>query len=247
MNSYSAPDKIHNPRPIHLIVDATYFGERKEGRSWCVIDARDPVKKENLIWSFEDTETTSGYLYIREALEALGYTILSVTADGFSGIKTAFYGIPYQMCQVYMERLVIQGTTRNPQTEAGQVLLALVKTLHCTDSYTFHIRFKKYIERYQDFLNEKTVHPLTDERSWTHEDLRRAVHRLARHKRYLFIFEHNKNIPKTTNSLEGHFGHIKKLIRTHHGVNKENTQKILNTILFASTTAPNKKRLNEIL
>ena len=213
-----------------------------------VVVARNPVKQENLIWSFEDTETTSGYLYIREALEALGYTILSVTADGFSGIKTGFYGIPYQMCQVHMERLVIQGTTRSPQTEAGQVLLALVRTLfQGTNSHLFHTRLKNYIEKYNDFLNEKTIHPLTDEWSWTHEDLRRAVLRLRRHEKYLFTYEHNKNIPKTTNSLEGHFGHIKKLIRTHHGILKTNAQKILHSILLASTTAPTQDKLDEIL
>ena len=50
------PDKIHHPRPVHLVVDATYFGPRKEGDSWCVVVARDPVARENLLWSFEDGE-----------------------------------------------------------------------------------------------------------------------------------------------------------------------------------------------
>jgi len=130
LNSYTAPAKIHNPRHINLVVDATYFGERKEGKSWCAIVARDPRKHEDLVWSFEDTETTYAYALIRDELERLGYAIISVTADGFSGIKSAFYGIPYQMCQVHMERLVIYGTTRNPQTEAGQVLLALARSIH---------------------------------------------------------------------------------------------------------------------
>jgi hypothetical protein len=171
-----------------------------------------------------------------------------VTGDGFPGIKTAFHNIPYQMCHVHIERLVIRGTTRNPLTEAGQVLLALVRTLFKgTNSHIFHTRLKQYIERYKDFLNEKTTHPISGERSWTHEDLRRAVHCLIRHERYLFTYEHNRNIPKTTNSLEGHFRHIKKLIHVHHGVTKDNAQKIIHSILLTSTTSPNKKRLYEIL
>jgi hypothetical protein len=247
LNEYKSPEKIHNPRPVHLVVDATYFGERLEGRSWCVIVARDPYKKENLVWSFEDTETTYAYTGIRERLEGLGYIILSVTADGFSAIKSAFHGIPYQMCHVHMERLVIQGTTRKPQTEAGQVLLAMTRSIHKTNSHVFHTRLKKYIEQYNDFLNEKTTHPFSGEMSWTHEDLRRSIHRLMRHEKYLFTYEHDKSIPKTTNSLEGFFRHTKKLIHVHHGLSRVNMQRILHTIFLASTTAPNKKRLNESL
>lgn len=248
LDAYVAPSKIHHPRPVHLVMDATYFGSRKEGASWCVVVARDPKQKENLLWSFEDTETTSIYAWIRENLEALGYTVLSVTGDGFSGIKSAFYGIRFQMCHVHMERLVTRGTTRNPQTEAGRILLALVRTLYQgTNSHLFHTRLMKYVETYRDFLNEKTIHPLSEEQSWTHEELRRAVYCLMHHEKYLFTFEHNRAIPKTTNSLEGHFRHTKKLLHIHHGTSKPRAQKILRTILLASTTAPNKKRLDETL
>jgi hypothetical protein len=247
LDAYKDSTKTHHLRSIHLLVDATYFGERKEGANWCVVVARDPEHKENLLWSFEETETTSVYTWMRETLEGLGYTILSVTADGFSGIKSAFHGIPFQMCHVHMERLVTRKTTKNPQTQAGQILLALTRSLHDTDSHTFGRRLKHYLERYRDFLNEKTTHPLTGEWSYTHDDLRGALHRLLRHQRHLFTFEHNTDIPKTTNSLEGHFRHMKKLLHIHHGASKIRTQKILQTILLVSTTAPNKKRLDEVL
>ena len=125
--------------------------------------ARDPYNKENLWWMFTKSETTSVYRLMRDDLESLGYTILSVTGDGFGGIKQAFKGIPYQMCHVHMERIVIRGTTRNPQTEAGEVLLALVRTLYDTTSNLFHTRLTQYIEKYRDFLNEKTINPVTGE------------------------------------------------------------------------------------
>ena len=189
-------------------------------------------------------ETTLAYVRLREELETLGYTILSVTGDGFSGIKSAFHGIPYQMCHVHMERIVVRGTTRNPQTEAGQVLLALVRTLHQhTNSHLFHIRLNAYVERYRDFLNEKTTHPLSGNQSWTHEDLRQAVRCLLRHEKHLFTYEHDKQIPKTTNSLEGHFRHTKKLLHVHHGTSRRNTQRMLHSILLASTASPTKKHL----
>lgn len=246
-NRYRAPEKQHHPRPVHLIVDAVYFGERTEETSWCALVARDLYRKENLVWLFADAETTYGYALLRERLEALEYIILSVTGDGFSGIKSAFHGIPYQMCQVHTERLVIAGTTGHPLTEAGRVLLALTKTLYETDSHTFHTRLAAYIEKYRTFLNEKTIHPLTGAWSWTHEGVRVALQSLMRHERYLFTFEHNKNIPQTTNALEGHFSHVRDVAEVHRGLSRAHKQKVLTSIFLASTIAPTDQKLDEIL
>ena len=116
------PAKTHHPRPVHLLVDATYFGERTNATSWCVAVFKDSDTSEDLWWNFGQTETTTLYHEGRIQLEQLGYQILSVTGDGFSGIRTAFVSIPFQMCQVHMERLVIQGTTRKPKLEAQETV-----------------------------------------------------------------------------------------------------------------------------
>lgn len=236
-------EKVHHPRPIHLVVDATYFGERKEGRSWCVLVARDPHQRENLVWQFAKTETTYEYALLREELEEQGYRILSVTGDGFAGIRGAFHHIPFQMCHVHMERLVIDGTTRHPQTEAGEVLLALVRTLPSTNSHAFTQRCKQFEERYTSFLNEKTVHPFTGEWSYTHEGVRSAWLSIKRLRPWLFTYEHDQETPKTTNSLEGHFRHLKKHLGVHAGLPRNHQQQVLHLILLASTTSPNKKTL----
>jgi hypothetical protein len=196
-DKYKSPEKIHHPRPVNIVTDATYFGERKEETSWCLAVVRDHVKKENLIWEFAKTESTSLYRRLRDQLEEKGYIILSVTADGFGGIRSAFYGIPFQMCLVHMERLVIRGTTRNPQLEAGQVLLALVRTIFKTNQNQWNKRFRWYLKKYQSFLNEKTTNPFTGEQYWTHKELRKAVNSLIRFRKYLFTFKQNKKIPPT--------------------------------------------------
>lgn len=244
---YQSPFKDHCPRPVHLVVDATYFGERTKASAWCVAIARDPKRKEDLVWQFAQIESTSLYLSLKEQLTALGYLILSVTADGLGCIRSAFFGIPFQMCHVHMERIVIRGTTKHPQTEAGVVLLALVRTLHQTDKTTFNRRLHGYLEKYRDFLNEKTTHPLTGEKYWTHKELRSAVMSLIRLSPYLFTFEQNKQIPKTTNSLEGHFSHINEIISVHRGLSQLQKQKVLNTIFLASSIAPTKGKLKYIL
>lgn len=246
-HTYHSPPKQHAPRPLHLVVDATYFGERIADRSWCVAVVRDPHRKEDLVWQFAPTETTSLYASLRAQLNAQGYTIRSVTADGFTGIQSAFHGLPYQMCQVHMERLVTRGTTRKPQTEAGVVLLALIRTLHRTESHTFQRRLDAYIAHYRDFLNEQTVNPMSGERYWTHKELRSAVMSLVRYRRYLFTFEQDKKIPKTTNSLEGRFSHLNAVVAVHRGLSRPQKQKILHTLLLASTIAPTKEKLKYIL
>lgn len=246
-DQYKSPVKTHHPRAINIVTDATYFGERKEDSTWCVAVVRDPLKKENLVWQFAHTETTYLYSCLRAKLENEGYVILSVTADGFPGIYSAFHDIPFQMCHVHMERLVVKGTTKNPQTEAGVVLLALVRTLHRTNKKTFNKRLDMYVEKYRNFLNEKTTNPISSERYWTHKELRAAVMSLIRFRHYLFTYEQNKNIPKTTNSLEGHFSHTKEIVAVHRGLSRPQKEKVLNSIFLASSIAPDKKKLDEIL
>lgn len=208
---------------------------------------RDPKRKENLWWNFFDTETTSAYLEGKTYLENLGYKILSITGDGFGGLRAAFSGIPFQMCHVHMKRIVVSGTTQNPELEAGQALLALTKTLHYTDPETFKNYVKKYLEKYQTFINQKSINPSTGRMSLTHEPLYRATMSLWRFLPLLFTFESNKNIPKTTNTLEGHFTHIKDIVGIHRGLSRSQMERVLHSILLASTIAPTKKKLKHIL
>ena len=247
LDKYQPPQKTHRPRELHLVVDATYWGERLEQTSWCSVVARDPYQSEDLWWSFEHTETTSVYLRCRLELEALGYKIHSVTGDGFSGLRKGFWGIPFQMCLVHMERIVIRGTTMKPELEAGEVLLAMVRSVYNTDLVTFEQRLSQYIERFRPFLNERTVHPVSGRWSYTHEDLRAALNSLISFRKLLFTFEQNKNIPKTTNSLEGHFRHINEILAVHCGLERTHKEKVLHSIFLAGTIAPSKKRLDEIL
>jgi hypothetical protein len=247
LNAYIPKTKRHEPRSINLVVDGTYFGERTEATSWCVVVARDAKTKENLWWTFSSAETTTVYRLMRTELEQLGYTVCSVTGDGFGGIKQAFSGIPYQMCQVHMERLVIKGTTRRPKLEAGVVLLALVRHIKDTDSQTFNRYLRNYIEKYRSFLNEKSFNYITGKDQWTHEPLRSALRSLIAFEPYLFTYETTPNTTRTTNSLEGHFRHINEVVAIHCGLKREHKERVIHTILLAGTIAPSEENLKEIL
>jgi len=152
------------------------------------------------------------------------------------------------MCLVHMERIVKRQTTLNPQSEMNKVLFALAKTLHRTDRNTFFRRLKEFTLKYNDLLKEKTFNPKSGKWFYTHKTARSAWKSLLFFSEDLFTFENNeKEINKTTNSLEGHFAHVRDIINIHRGLSKRMKVKILYIIFRASTIAPSNKKIDEIL
>ena len=218
------------------MVDATYFG-MKETKLWGVLVFRDEIQKENLWWRFIDEEMVVHYKEGRDHLISLGYTILSVTCDGFSGLPSLFSPVPVQFCHFHQAQIVRRYTTQNPKIIAGHELLQLVKTLSFTTEIVFGHRLSIFVDKYRTFLNEKTINPLTGESFYTHKKLRSAVRSLELHLHMLFTFERFPllHIPTTTNSLESHFSHIKDIVRIHRALSLSLKQKMIHTILLSSS------------
>src|SRR3989344_3218321 len=241
IHSYEVEEKEHNPREIYLVVDATYFGKRKEGTSWGVILFRDSLEKENLWWKFVDQEKVAYYIEGKMFLEDTGYIIKSVTADGFLGLNKVFSGIPFQICQFHTKKMCIRHLTSNPKTIQGQVILALVKTISKTNYITFKTRLQKYIIHYNDVLNEKTYHPSGDW-SYTYDNIRSALHTLSKYIDYLFTYEKDLKIPKTTNTCEGYFSHVKDIVRIHRGMLRSLKEKVIDRIFLNSSIVLKKNK-----
>jgi Zn ribbon nucleic-acid-binding protein len=232
----------HQPRLIYLVIDATYFLKRKNGNSWGVILFRDSERKENLWWKFVKHESQLDYLEGKNFLESLGYKIASVTFDGFKGNINVFRGIPQQMCHFHMKQIVIRNVTLKPKTEPGQVVLAMVKELHRMKKDLFTKRLQEFHFRYHEFLSEKTTHP-DGTKSYTHEGVRNAYNSLVFWYDYLFTYKSNTHIPNTTNTCDGHFSHLKDVVRIHRGMSNTLKQKVIHSIFLESTIAP--KHLNK--
>ena len=237
--------KIHIPRVVHLVVDATYFGT-KDTRLWGVLVFRDQYNKENLWWKFIPEEKLIHYKEGTDHLISLGYTILSVTCDGFSGLPELFSPVPVQFCHFHQAQIVRRYTTLNPKIVAGHELLELVKTLTFTTEQVFAHRLSIFVDKYRNFLNEKTTNPFTGESFFTHKKLRSAVRSLEIHIHMLFTFERfpTLNIPTTTNTLESHFSHIKDVVRIHRGLSLPLKQKMIHTILLNSSIVLKSKRID---
>ena len=140
----------------------------------------------------------------------------------------------------HMKQIVIRNVTIKPLTEAGQVILAISKTLTYTDEETFKRRLQDFHLKYASFLSEKTIHP-DGSSSPTHEGVVIAYKSLVHWFQYLFTYLKDKHIPNTTNTCDGHFSHIKDIIRIHRGVPQLFKQKMLDSILLESTIAPKDK------
>lgn len=229
IDEYVLPPVIHIQGEVYIQIDATYFGSKES--KFCLILFRDYINKKNLIWKFCDLEREIYYLEMKLELERLGYIIKGVVADGLPLFRRVFRDIPYQMCLVHMERIIIRGTTRNPKLEAGLALLALARSLHTIDQYRFNQYMNKYTLKYFHFLNEKTYSEETGESWYTHERLRESFLSLQHLHKYLFTYKTDSNISKNTNSIEGTFTHLKNKVKAHHGLSLKRKKKVIEILL----------------
>ena len=224
------PPKKHRPRPVALCADATFFG------SFGVIVFRDQTEKEDLWWAFCDDEWTLYYERGKHALLNLGYTFTSVTADGLPGLPAVFSGIPFQYCHFHAKKNITKYLTKHPKTDAGVALLLLMNTIHTYTEDSFTIALLAWRDRYQSFLNEKTYHP-SGVWSYTHQRLKSALRSMSRMRTYLFTYQKEKTIfvPRTTNTLEGHFRHTKVRVNVHCGLSIARKKKLIEAILLNSS------------
>lgn len=225
------PVKQHNPRPIHLVVDTTFFGD------FGVIVFRDELQKEDLWWMFTHQEKASFYALGKQKLESLGYTILSVTADGLVGLPNVFNGIPFQFCHFHAKKNITKYLTRNPRTEAAQELKWIMNSLSNYHHDSFIQVIHDWKNKYSSFLKERTVHP-SGRWSYTHRRLRAALRSMLRMSQYLFTYQNDTvHIPTTTGSLEGHFRHIKVRVNVHAGLSTKRKVRLIQLILLNSSVS----------
>lgn len=234
-------EKIHNPRVIALCVDTTFFED------FGVVVFRDQRMKENLWWRFVDEERLEYYQEGKRFLEDLDYTIVSVTADGLPGLPSIFKGIPFQYCHFHARKTITTYLTRRPKTDAGIELQYIMYELKQYTHNSFVKTINAWHEKHDYFLKEKTVHP-DGSWSYTHRKLRSAIRSMMHMSHYLFTYQIRTDIyiPPTTNTLEGHFSHIKVRVGCHRSISTKRKQKIIHAILLASS-AEYKKDLNEKL
>ncbi len=66
IREYEPGDKIHNPRPVNLVCDATFYGKRRDKLGTLVFQDNDT--KEVLIWKHINSEKAADYKQLLKQL-----------------------------------------------------------------------------------------------------------------------------------------------------------------------------------
>jgi hypothetical protein len=158
---------------------------------------------------------------------------MAVVTDGRPGVKSVFYNVPLQMCQFHQVQIVNRYLTKSPKLLPSQQLRTIVEDITKMNYRSFVSRFQYWLEIHENFINEQTINPDTGRRVFTHKKLRSAVHSLKNNQAFLFTYQRYNNlpIPNTTNSLDGWFAHLRKLLNCHNGLSKKRRNRVIQYIL----------------
>lgn len=217
------------PQEVIIVADTTFFG-----RAWGVVVIRSTNLKRNIYCKDVDSELMAHYYYARKILESDGWVIKGVVVDGKRGMLKVFEGIPTQMCQFHQMKNVTKYLTRKPETEAGKELRSIMLKLPKSNEKEFGSLLKDWHTKYKEYIKERTLVIGTKHWYYTHKKVRSAYLSLERNLPHLFTYQKypELNIPNTTNSLDGSFGHLKDKVNIHHGLRKDRRYKMIRELLL---------------
>ncbi len=235
---------IKKRESVNLLIDGTWFPNKL-----CLVVYRDNNVKSTLFYRFTDKEKEHEIIRDLETLKAIGIRVESVTSDGEPNIIRAVkYAYPYasrQRCLAHIERECLGWLTQNPKTSAGiklrsiACMIGYIKTHN--DARGWIKDLKEWHDEYEEFIKEKSISPTTGERTYTHENVRKAYLHMYRAIPDMFRFLDNPRIPKTTNALESFFGHLKDHMRLHRGLSFDHHRNFVKWYLYFRNNEQKKK------
>ncbi|ADV45287.1 hypothetical protein Nitsa_0013 [Nitratifractor salsuginis DSM 16511] len=232
IHSYEPPKTSPHPRPVTLVIDATFFGKRGEG--FGVLVAKDILSGQLVAYRFIQTETLNEYAMLRQSLLDQGFIIQAVTVDGRRGLFGLFADLPVQMCHFHQQAILTRYLTRRPTYQASRDLKRIASYLGQTTPCRFRYMLEAWLQRHKDFYEEKT--PDDSPRGWhyTHDRPRSAYRSLERNLPYLFTHKTHPHlgIANTTNTLDGGlFSPMKALLKIHRGIGDSMKKKLITDFL----------------
>lgn len=230
IDSYKIENQEKTPRKVIVLMDTTYWG-----RTFGVMLFKDAITKENLLKYFVKNETNALYIQGIKELQSKGFQIVAIVCDGRKGLLQSFEAIPVQMCQFHQSEIIRRYLTKKPKLKAGQELKEIVDLMTVTDKESFEGALGEWFEKWEDFLNERSVNPLKNKTFYKHKKLRSAYRSLKTNLPWLFTwYDHiGLNIPNTTNAIDGHFADLKNKLRNHNGLSIRRKKKFIEGFLKA--------------
>jgi hypothetical protein len=224
--------KIQNPpvtgKKVVVLMDTTYWGH-----SFGVMLFKDAWTKANLLKYYVKNETNALYIKGVEELRSLDFEVLALVSDGRKGLTNSFGDLPMQMCQFHQSAIIRRYLTKNPKLDASKELIEIVNLMKQTDKESFSGSLDLWFQKWESFLNERTVNEDTHKSAYTHKKLRSAYRSLKTNLPWLFTWYDNLDlkIPNTTNAIDGHFSDLKNKLRNHNGLSIERKMKFIDGFL----------------
>lgn len=222
----SIPEKV--PRKVIVLMDTTYWGN-----NFGVMLFKDSITKENLLKYYVKSETNALYKQGIEQLKSQGFIIMGIVCDGRRGLINSFKGIPVQMCQFHQAAIIRRYITKSPRMPAAIELKETTSLMKQTDRDSFEGALNDWYDKWEAFLNERTINKETGKSFYTHRRLRSAYRSLRTNLKWLFTWcDHiDLGIPNTTNAIDGHFADLKNKLRNHNGLSLKRKIKFIDEFL----------------
>lgn len=232
LDKISVKNELKNKkaRKVVVLMDTTYWG-----RNFGVMLFKDALTKENLLKYYVRNESNALYLQGFNELKSSGFQIIGIVCDGRKGLIQLFKDIPVQMCQFHQSAIIRRYLTKKPKLKAAQELMEVVDLMKQTDKESFVGALGLWFEKWTDFLDERTINPITKKSFYTHKRLRSAYRSLQNNLPWLFTWYDNieLEIPNTTNAIDGHFADLKNKLRNHNGLSIDRKKKFIDEFLKA--------------
>ena len=221
---------------VNLLIDGTYFSNKV-----CLVLYQDHNVKASQFYRLTDGEWIEEIMEDLNNLVSLGIRIESVTCDGAAGILKAVRECApeaiIQRCTVHVQRECLLWLTRNPKSDAGRELRRIVCRLNSIKNREewgyWIVDLLRWEEKHREYLNRKTIPDNDSKKTWfTHKMVRKSFVHIRRALPDLFNYLDNPQIPKSTNSLESFFGHLKTNLRQHRGLSKQHFKSYIIWYLF---------------
>ncbi len=211
-------------------MDTTYWGS-----NFGVMLFKDAITNENLLKFYVKSETNAQYKQGVELLKSQGFIIAGIVCDGRRGLINSFKEVPVQMCQFHQAAIVRRYITKNPRMPAAIELKEISSLMKQTDKESFEGALNLWYDKWEAFLNERTINEKTGKTSYTHKRLRSAYRSIKTNLKWLFTYHDHINIgmPNTTNSIDGHFADLKNKLRNHNGLSEKRKMKFIDEFLKA--------------
>jgi len=167
------------------------------------------------------------------------YIFNGIVSDGGTGIvsaiNTVFPHTPHQICLAHMHRGIISAIGRYSRDYRVQELRRLADWVWLIESKEalkwWREKLNDWISRNNEFLKEKRYD--IDYNWWhIHKGPRKAVSTLQELPYISFTFLRHPLMPKTTNEIEGQFGHLGKRWLAHRGLKRERWEYFLKWFVY---------------